>query len=160
MAEKWIKTHCARMDHGGCALQVAIKDNQIVEIRGDPKGFLNRGYICSKGAASPRKLTHPARLQQPLIRKGSRGEGKWNPISWRKAIGVISENLKKTKERIGARGVAFCQGMPKGLEHFVLIRLANVFGSPNVVVVQDVCHAPREISGRLGRHRLAGRDPI
>ena len=37
--------------------------------------------------------------------------------------------------------------MPKGLEHFVLIRLANLFGSPNVVATQDVCHAPREISG-------------
>ena len=37
--------------------------------------------------------------------------------------------------------------MPKGLEHFALIRLANTFGSPNVVAVQDVCHAPREISG-------------
>jgi anaerobic selenocysteine-containing dehydrogenase len=37
--------------------------------------------------------------------------------------------------------------MPKGLEHFALIRLANIFGSPNVVAVQDVCHAPREISG-------------
>jgi anaerobic selenocysteine-containing dehydrogenase len=37
--------------------------------------------------------------------------------------------------------------MPKGLEHFVLIRLANLFGSPNVVAVQDVCHAPREVSG-------------
>ena len=37
--------------------------------------------------------------------------------------------------------------MPKGLEHFVLIRLANVFGSPNVIASQDVCHAPREITG-------------
>jgi anaerobic selenocysteine-containing dehydrogenase len=37
--------------------------------------------------------------------------------------------------------------MPKGLEHFVLIRLANIFGSPNVVASQDVCHAPREVTG-------------
>jgi len=37
--------------------------------------------------------------------------------------------------------------MPKGLEHFVLIRLANIFGSPNVIASQDVCHAPREITG-------------
>ena len=37
--------------------------------------------------------------------------------------------------------------MPKGLELFVLTRLANTFGSPNVVGVQDVCHAPREITG-------------
>ena len=29
----------------------------------------------------------------------------------------------------------------------MLIRLANMFGSPNVVSVQDVCHAPREVTG-------------
>jgi anaerobic selenocysteine-containing dehydrogenase len=39
--------------------------------------------------------------------------------------------------------------MPKGMEHFALIRLANTFGSPNVVGMQDVCHAPREITGSL-----------
>jgi anaerobic selenocysteine-containing dehydrogenase len=37
--------------------------------------------------------------------------------------------------------------MPKGLELFGLIRLANIFGSPNVIAVQDVCHAPREVTG-------------
>ena len=135
------------MDHGGCALLVGVKNNKIVGIKGDPEGFLNRGYICPKGVASPQRLTHPARLTQPLKRKGARGEGKWETIAWEEAIGIISEKLQTVKERIGARGVAFCQGMPKGLEHFVLIRLANLFGSPNVVVIQDVCHAPREISG-------------
>jgi anaerobic selenocysteine-containing dehydrogenase len=37
--------------------------------------------------------------------------------------------------------------MPKGLDHFIQIRLANLFGSPNVIASQDVCHAPREITG-------------
>jgi anaerobic selenocysteine-containing dehydrogenase len=149
MTEKirWAKTHCARMDHGGCGLLVGVKDNTIVGVKGDPDGFLNQGYICPKGVASPHRLTHPGRLTQPLKRKGSRGEGKWSEISWDDALGIISENLLAVKDRIGAKGVAFCQGMPKGLEHFVLIRLANLFGSPNVVVIQDVCHAPREVSG-------------
>ena len=144
---RWVKTHCARMDHGGCALLVGVKNNKIVGIKGDPEGYLNRGYICPKGVASPQRLTHPSRLTHPLKRKGSRGEGKWVTIPWDEALGIVVENLQAVKDRIGAKGVAFCQGMPKGLEHFVLIRLANLFGSPNVVVIQDVCHAPREVSG-------------
>jgi anaerobic selenocysteine-containing dehydrogenase len=144
---RWIKTHCARMDHGGCALLVAVKDNKIVKVKGDPDGFLNRGYVCPKGLASPDKLTHPKRLRDPLKRIGERGEGKWQRISWSDAIQRIAENLKIIKEKYGARSVAFCQGMPKGIEHFSLIRLANIFGSPNVVGTQDVCHAPREVSG-------------
>jgi anaerobic selenocysteine-containing dehydrogenase len=144
---RWVKTHCARMDHGGCALKVKIEENKITAIKGDPGGILNKGYICPKAKVSPERLTHPLRLRYPLKRKGDRGAGKWQEISWSEAIGIISANLQRVKDRLGARGVAFCQGMPKGLEHFVLIRLANIFGSPNVVVIQDVCHAPRELSG-------------
>jgi anaerobic selenocysteine-containing dehydrogenase len=145
--EKWIRTHCARMDHGGCSLLVQVEQNRIVKIKGDPEGFLNRGYSCTKGRLSAEKLTHPKRLLHPLRRKGNRGEGKWERISWDDAIAEISRRLQGIKEKEGARAVAFCQGMPKGLEHFVLIRLANIFGSPNVVATQDVCHAPREVSG-------------
>ncbi len=143
----WKKTHCARMDHGGCTLLIGVKDNRIVEVKGDPDGFLNKGYVCPKGLASPDRLTHPSRLRHPLKRIGTRGEGNWERISWEEAIRTISENLLRIRQQEGAKAVAFCQGMPKGLEHFVLIRLANLFGSPNVVAVQDVCHAPREVSG-------------
>jgi anaerobic selenocysteine-containing dehydrogenase len=144
---RWVKTHCARMDHGGCALLVGVKDNRITRIKGDPDGFLNRGYLCAKATASPHKLTHPDRLRHPLRRTGGRGEGKWEDITWQSALDEIAINFNRIKERYGARGVAFGVGMPKGLEHFVLIRLANIFGSPNVVASQDVCHAPREITG-------------
>ncbi len=144
---RWVKTHCARMDHGGCGLLVGVKDNEIVKVKGDPDGFLNKGYICPKGVASPDRLTHPDRLKYPLKRVGKRGEGKWERISWEEALQYTAENLNKIKEEYGAKGVAFGVGMPKGLEHFVLIRLANLFGSPNVIASQDVCHAPREITG-------------
>ena len=143
----WIKTHCARMDHGGCGLIVGVKDHSIEKVKGDPDGLLNKGYICPKGLASFHRLTHSSRLKHPLKRAGKRGEGKWEQIEWKEAIAIIRDHLLRIKEEYGAKAVAFCQGMPKGLDHFVLIRLANIFGSPNVVAVQDVCHSPREISG-------------
>ena len=144
---RWVKTHCARMDHGGCALLVGVENNQIVKVKGDPDGFLNRGYICPKGIASPDRLNHPDRLKHPLKRIGARGEGKWEEITWEEALTYTADNLNRIKDEYGAKSVAFGVGMPKGLEHFVLIRLANLFGSPNVIASQDVCHAPREITG-------------
>ena len=144
---KWIKTHCARMDHGGCRVRVGVQDGRIVKIQADPEGWLNQGYICPKGRASHRRLTHPDRLRQPLKRTGPRGAGQWADISWPEALKTIGRHLAALRDRHGARSVAFCQGMPKGMEHFALIRLANLFGSPNVVAIQDVCHAPREITG-------------
>jgi anaerobic selenocysteine-containing dehydrogenase len=144
---RWVKTHCARMDHGGCALLVGVKDNKIIGVKGDPDGYLNKGYICHKGLASPEKLTHPNRLRYPLRRSGKRGEGRWQRISWPEAINEIADRFHAIKEQYGARAVAFGQGMPKGMEHFVLIRLGNVFGTPNIIGLQDVCHAPREVTG-------------
>lgn len=144
-----VRTHCGRMDHGGCALLVDVAEGRITGIKGDPDGYLNRGYVCPKGLASAAKLGHPARLIHPLRRRGKRGEGLWEEVSWDAAIAEIGERLAAEKKRFGGRSVAFCQGMPKGLEHFALIRLANLFGSPNVVAVQDVCHAPREVGAGL-----------
>ena len=149
MAEevRWFKTHCARMDHGGCSLLVGVRDREIVQIKGDPDGYLNRGYTCYKGRVSADRLSHPDRLRHPLRRAGKRGEGKWERVSWEEALEETARNLMRIREEHGARAVGFGVGMPKGLEHFVLIRLANIFGSPNVVASQDVCHAPREITG-------------
>ena len=141
------KTHCARMDHGGCALLVGVQGNEIVQIKGDPEGYLSRGYTCYKGRVSADRLYHPDRLRYPLRREGKRGEGKWRRISWEEALDVTATNLLAIREKYGARAVGFGAGMPKGLEHFVLIRLANIFGSPNVIASQDVCHAPREVTG-------------
>jgi len=135
------------MDHGGCALIVGVKNNRVVTIKGDPEGYRNRGYICARAKALPDRLNHPDRLISPLRRSGPRGEGGWEAISWEEALAEISRRLTQAREIHGARSVAFCQGMPKGMEHFALIRLANLFGSPNVVATQDVCHAPREITG-------------
>lgn len=149
MSEKttWTKTHCARMDHGGCTLRLGVSGNRIVAVRGEAEGVLSRGYVCAKAKAMADRLSDPGRLLYPLRRTGERGAGKWKRVPWDAALDEIADRLTEVREMHGARAVAFCQGMPKGLEHFVLIRLANTFGSPNVVAVQDVCHAPREVSG-------------
>ncbi|MFC1853839.1 molybdopterin-dependent oxidoreductase [candidate division CSSED10-310 bacterium] len=142
------KTYCGRMDHGGCGLIVTAQNNQIVSIKGDPESPRSRGYICFKGLHSAEKLNHPQRLRYPLKRKGPRGSGQWERISWEEALQYIAERFNTLKKTYGPSSVAFCQGAPKGLEHFLLIRLANIFGSPNVVGPQNVCHMPREISAK------------
>jgi anaerobic selenocysteine-containing dehydrogenase len=43
----------------------------------------------------------------------------------------------------------FGQGTPKGLEFWVMMRLANVLGSPNVAGIGNMCHMPREIAATL-----------
>ena len=104
---RWVKTHCARMDHGGCGLLVGVKGNEIVQVKGDPEGYLNKGYTCFKGRVSADRLTHPDRLRHPLKRVGERGEGKWQRISWEQALDETAENLLQDQgeARRAGRGV-------------------------------------------------------
>ncbi|MFP4256439.1 MAG: molybdopterin-dependent oxidoreductase [Desulfobacterales bacterium] len=136
------------MDHGGCRLEVKVKDGCITSVKGDRGGYLNAGYSCAKGRAIAEINRNPHRLKTPLIRTGERGANQWRAATWQEALDFTAGGLDRTRQSLGARSVAFCQGMPKGLEHFALIRLANTFGSPNLVALQDVCHAPRELTGR------------
>ena len=135
------------MDHGGCGLRVTTENGKITRIQGDPQSPLSLGYICPKGLAGAARHTHPDRLTTPLIREGAKGENRWKNVSWPEALEFIAARLNKIRNEYGPQAVVFAQGAPKGLEHFVLIRLANVFGSPNVCGPQNVCHMPRELAG-------------
>jgi anaerobic selenocysteine-containing dehydrogenase len=144
-----VKTFCARMDHGGCGMLVHVEDGRIKKIEGDPDCSLNRGTLCAKGLAQVERLNHPERLTCPMKRTGERGEGKWARISWEEALAAISENLKETIRQDGPRAISFAQGTPKGLELFLLLRLANLLQVPNVSTPGHICHMPRETASTL-----------
>ncbi|MGB9700002.1 MAG: molybdopterin-containing oxidoreductase family protein [Thermodesulfobacteriota bacterium] len=139
-----IKTFCARMDHGGCGLLAHIQDGKIIKIEGDPECPLNRGAICAKGRAQIERLYHPDRLRYPLQRIGARGEGRWQRISWAEALTTIAEKIKEKIDQGEERSIVFAQGTPKGLELYLLIRLANVLKISHLITPGSICHMPRE----------------
>ena len=132
------------MDHGGCGLLVHVEDGRIVRIEGDPDSPLNRGTICAKGVAQIERLNHPDRLRHPLKRVGGRGEGKWERISWDEALTILSQRIKEKIQQGDGRSIAFAQGTPKGLELYMMIRLANLLKVPTVGTPGSICHMPRE----------------
>ncbi|MDI6764888.1 MAG: molybdopterin-dependent oxidoreductase [Thermodesulfobacteriota bacterium] len=144
-----VKTYCARMDHGGCGILAHVEDERIKKIEGDPDCPLNRGTICAKGLAQIERLNHPDRLTYPIKRMGIRGEGKWARISWDEALDTIAKKINETIERDGPEAISFAQGTPKGLELFLLIRLANLLHIPNISTPGNICHMPRETASTL-----------
>ena len=144
-----VKTYCARMDHGGCGILVHVEKGRITKIEGDPDSPLSRGTICAKGLAQIEKLNHPDRLKYPMKRVGERGEGKWDRISWDEALGTIAEKISEIIKGDGPRAISFAQGTPKGLELFLLIRLANLLNIPNISTPGNVCQMPRETASTL-----------
>lgn len=149
MEGQWLKTHCARFDHGGCGLKVLVDEGKAIRVLPDETNKRSKGYACAKGMASLERIYHPERLLYPLKRNGERGEGRWERISWDQALEYAVGQLNRIKEEFGAQEVAFGQGAPKGLEYLMLMRLANFFGTPNLVTTGHVCHWPREFMGRM-----------
>ena len=140
--EEIFKVVC-RMCHGGCGTIVHRVDGRITEVLGDPDHPINKGLLCSKaGQPSVDQIYHPDRLDYPLIRTGERGSGQWRRASWDEALGIIASKMQAIKQEHGAESVAFARGM--GLNNTNIIsRLANVFGTPNVIAISYFCYAVR-----------------
>jgi anaerobic selenocysteine-containing dehydrogenase len=144
-----VKTFCARMDHGGCGLLVEVENGKIVRVKGDPDCSLNRGTICAKGLAQIERLQHPERLRHPLRRTGAKGGGQWERISWDEALALLAEKFRERISRGEGKSMAFAQGTPKGLELYLMIRLANVLKIPHIVTPGSICHMPRETASLI-----------
>jgi formate dehydrogenase major subunit len=83
----------------GCGAIVASgPDGKVVNVEGDPDHPINRGTLCSKGAALAQLNLDPQgqRLTGPLYR--APGSLDWEPISWDEAIDKIARNIKDLRD--------------------------------------------------------------
>ena len=129
--------------HRGCGVRIKLEGGEPIGIEGDPQSPVNEGGLCIKGQTALELLHHPDRLKYPLKRTGERGKGHWQRIPWDEALGMIADKFQEIKENYGAESVAFMRGGAKGLDDSILVRLANVFGTPNVAWQGHVCALPR-----------------
>jgi anaerobic selenocysteine-containing dehydrogenase len=147
-ATQVVKSVCG-LCMGNCGVLVTVEEGKAVDIRGDPDSPPNRGALCPIGRASLEYLHHPDRLAYPLRREGERGEGKWQQISWDEALNLAAEALNKVKVEYGSEAVVMIHGSAKGPMDTHLVRLANAFGTPNVVCSDYVCHVPRVLAAEF-----------
>ncbi len=142
-----VKSIC-RMCHGVCGVKVHLEAGRVVKVTGDPDHPMSRGYICSKGRASPELLYHPDRLLHPLKRAGGKGENKWERISWDEALDTTAERLLHFKDEHGPESVALALGTGRPYM-FMSLRFANAFGTPNVVSYAHACYLPRVMAAAV-----------
>ncbi len=93
-----VATTCA-LCPSRCAA-IAYKENDyVVKIEGNPASKRTMGKLCAKGQAGVNQIYDPDRILTPLKRKGKRGEGKWEKISWDTALEEITDRLKKMRDQ-------------------------------------------------------------
>ncbi len=108
--------HCSNCQ-GNCAWRVYAKDGivtreeQLAEYPqvnphipdANPRG-------CNKGAINSQAMYEKDRILYPMKRKGKRGGGKWERISWDRAIAEISEKVVDILEKHGPGGLMVYAG--------------------------------------------------
>jgi anaerobic selenocysteine-containing dehydrogenase len=89
-----------------CALEVELLDSHTIgRVHGAKSNSYTAGVICEKVGRYAERIHHPARLLRPLRRKGAKGGGDWQDISWPDALDEVAEAFLKAEQRHGAEAV-------------------------------------------------------
>src|SRR6266481_4185398 len=80
----------------GCSLNVYIKDGKVIDIEGNPDSPINRGTLCSKGAAAFQSTVNASRLTQVLYRAPYSDHWEVKSLDW--AMEQIAQRIKKTRD--------------------------------------------------------------
>ena len=79
----------------GCAQQVFVKDEKVVQIEGDPDSPVSRGRLCPKGSASQSLLDGPLRERKVKYRR-PHGTA-WEDLDLETAMDMIADRIFKTR---------------------------------------------------------------
>src|SRR5262249_56474258 len=86
-----------------CALEVEIVDARTIgRVHGAADNDYTSGVVCAKVARYAERVHHKDRLLTPLRRKGRKGSGEFDPISWNDALDITAEALVAAGQRYGA----------------------------------------------------------
>jgi anaerobic selenocysteine-containing dehydrogenase len=85
-----------------CALEVEkLDDHTIGQIRGAAANSYTAGVVCGKVARYHERVHHPDRLTQPLRARNSKGNSKFEPITWDDALDEVAENFLRAEQAHG-----------------------------------------------------------
>ncbi len=79
----------------GCGQRIYVKDEQIVQIEGDPDSPISRGRLCPKGSASKNLLTSP--MRQTTVRYRRPYGTEWEELDLDTAMEMIADRVVSTR---------------------------------------------------------------
>jgi anaerobic selenocysteine-containing dehydrogenase len=82
-----------------CAIRVTVSEGRAIKVQGDPDHPPTHGALCTKVSRYPERTYHPERVLQPLRRTGPKGSGRFESVSWERALAEIAARLKSIAAR-------------------------------------------------------------
>ncbi|MCD8316790.1 MAG: molybdopterin-dependent oxidoreductase [Eggerthellaceae bacterium] len=128
-----------------CGFLATVEDGRVTALEPDPTRYPydeKITYGCRRWRENLGYLDDVRRINHPMKRKGKRGEGAWEQISWDDALDEIASCLSDLFERYGPQSLASAIGGPHG-SFWPLHRFMNLAGSPNNMGIGQICWNPR-----------------
>lgn len=130
-----VETACPLDCPDACSLEVDVREERVVRIDGSRLNPVTQGFICGKVRGYADHLYGNERLRFPAVRRGAKGEGRFERVSWDEALGLVATRLRDTRARFGGEAV-----------------LPLSYGGSNGYLSQDTTDA--RLFRRLGASRL------
>ncbi len=139
--DRWVQSCCVLCSNG-CALDIGVKDGQIVGVRGRAVDRVNRGRLGPKGLHGWVANHSPDRLTEPLVRDG----GKLRAASWDEAMERIVRRTHEVREQYTGDALAFYNTGQLFLEeYYTLSIIAQAgLGTSNIDGNTRLCTATAE----------------
>ena len=141
--DSWVQT--ASLHHAnGDALDLAVKGNRIVGVRGRAVDRVNRGRLDPKDLFVWQAYNSPDRLTRPLVRDN----GELVEASWEEAMGLIVERSKQLLEEKGPLAFGFYTSGQLFLEDYYTLGVIGKagLGTPHMDGNTRLCTATAAVA--------------
>jgi anaerobic selenocysteine-containing dehydrogenase len=135
-----IPTTCFNCE-AGCGL-LSYVDKQTLKVRkfeGNPYHPGSRGRNCAKGPATINQINDTDRILYPMRRKGTRGGGEWERVSWDEVLDDIAGRIREALIEDRRNEVVYHVGRP-GHEGFI-DRILQAWGVDGHNSHTNICSA-------------------
>ncbi len=132
----------------GCGLEITLRGDDVVRIRGDRDDVFSHGYICPKGSTLKQLHEDPDRVRTPLIKR----DGTFVEATWAEAFAEVERRLLPIIDAHGRDSAAIYIGNPSAHSLGALLYGRFVFkglGSGNLFSASTVDQRPKELSAGL-----------
>jgi ferredoxin-nitrate reductase len=120
---RWIQSTCV-LCSTGCALDIGVKDGEIVGVRGREVDRVNKGRLGPKGLHGWEANHHPDRLKRPLVREN----GRLRETTWDEAMNLIVSRAKEIRVNYSPGAIGFYNSGQLLLEEYYALALVGDIG--------------------------------
>src|SRR5215213_6165059 len=111
--ESWghskVRTACPLDCPDSCTLDVTVENGRVVKIESGDENPVTRNFICAKVRRFAERVYGEDRLLYPAVRKGAKGDGTFERVTWDEALDLIARRMEAIRDTTGAEAILpFC----------------------------------------------------